>query len=345
MHVWAGGGDIPNDEKFIGVASLGANTSRDEGSGGYKIDYIFKANPDYSDYGEWKSPLNDPYLDIKEGDIITKVNDRSTLSAASLGELLRNQADKQVKLTLKRGNDIKDVIVKPIGGSYWLRRMDWEYSNRLKVEKESDDQIGYLHINDMRTWDIGHFYREFFPVFNKQGLIIDLRNNGGGNTAVLMLEKLLRQTWGYYKDRTGEPYRGMRGSFNGHMVVLVHESCGSNGETFAEAFRRFGLGITIGKRTWGGQVWLNSRNKLSDKGVMSAPMHGFYGPEGEWIIEGHGHVPDMEVDNLPHETYNGKDAQLEAAINYLQKKITEDPREVPPAPDYPDKSHTNNRKL
>jgi len=128
------------------------------------------------------------------------------------------------------------------------------------------------------------------------------------------------------------------------MLVLVNESCGSNGETFAEAFRRFGLGITIGKRTWGGQVWLNSRNKLSDKGVMSAPMHGFYAPEGEWIIEGHGHVPDMEVDNLPHETYNGKDAQLEAAINYLQQKIAEDPRDIPPVPDYPDKSFKNNSK-
>ena len=344
LHAWASGGDVPNDEKYIGVASLGANTSRDEANGGYRVDYIFKGNPDFSDYGEWKSPLNDPYLDIKEGDIITKVNDRSTLSAASLGELLRNQAGKQVKLTIKRDDITKDVIVKPIGSSYWLRRMDWEYGNRLKVEKESDNQIGYLHINDMGTWDIGHFYREFFPVVNKQGLIIDLRNNGGGNTAVLMLEKLLRQTWGYYKDRTGDPYRSMRRSFNGHMVLLVNESCGSNGETFAEAFRRFGLGITIGKRTWGGQVWLNSRNKLSDKGVMSAPMHGFYAPEGEWIIEGHGHVPDMEVDNLPHETYNGKDAQLEAAINYLQQKIAEDPRDIPPVPDYPDKSFKNNSK-
>ncbi len=342
LHASAGGGDVPNDKKYIGVANLGANTSRDEQNGGYRIDYIFKGNPDYSDFGDWESPLNDPYLEIKEGDIITRVNDRNTLSASSLGELLRNQAGKQVKLTIKRDDITKDVIVKPIRSSLWLRRMDWEYSNRLKVEKESEDQIGYLHINDMGTWDIGHFYREFFPVFNRQGLIIDLRNNGGGNKAVLMLEKLLRQTWGYFKDRTGEPYRGMRKSFNGHMVVLVNESCGSNGETFAEAFRRFGLGITIGKRTWGGQVWLNSSNKLSDKGVMSAPMHGFYGPEGEWIIEGQGHVPDMEVDNLPHETFNGKDAQLEAGIKYLLKRIEEDPREVPPVPEYPDKSFENN---
>ena len=73
-------------------------------------------------------------------------------------------------------------------------------------------------------------------------------------------------------------------------------------------------------------------------------MFGVYGPEGEWLIEGHGFVPDVELDNLPHETFNGKDAQLDAAIKLLKEKIAEDPRDVPPVPDYPDKSFKNNRK-
>ena len=77
---------------------------------------------------------------------------------------------------------------------------------------------------------------------------------------------------------------------------------------------------------------------------MWAPMHGGYGLEGEWLVEGYGVVPDIEVDNLPHETFNGKDAQLDTAIKHLLKKIAEDPRDVPPVPDYPDKSFKNNRK-
>ncbi|MEL7118398.1 MAG: S41 family peptidase [Bacteroidota bacterium] len=344
LHAYAGGGDMPSDNKSIGVAGLGANTSRDETNGGYRIDYIFKANPDYTSYSDWKSPLNDPYLDVKEGDIITKVNGRDALSAMDIGELLRNQAGKQVRLTIKRGSNIKDVIVKPKGNSYWLRTMDWEYHNRLKVEAASDDQIAYLHMNAMSNWDIGHFYREFYPVFNRKGLIIDARNNGGGYTDAIILEKLLRQVWMYWKDRTGEPYSNMDYAFRGHMVVLVNERTGSDGEAFAEGFRRLGLGKTIGMRTWGGQVWLNTSNRLTDNGVMSAPMHGVYGPEGEWLIEGHGFVPDIELDNLPFETFNGKDAQLEAAIKLLQEKIAEDPRDVPPVPDYPDKSFKNNRK-
>jgi tricorn protease len=70
-------------------------------------------------------------------------------------------------------------------------------------------------------------------------------------------------------------------------------------------------------------------------------MMGVYGPNGEWLIEGHGFVPDIEVDNLPHATFKGSDAQLQAAIDLLLKKIAEDPRDVPPVPAYPDKSFDN----
>jgi len=341
LHANANGGDMPSDHKHIEVASLGAKTSRDIINGGFRIDHIYKADPDYPNR---KSPLDDPYLDIKEGDVITKVNGKEALSAMVIGELLRNQAGKQVRLTIKRGITSRDVIVKSLSSDYWLKYGAWEYESRLKVEEKSDNQIGYLHLSAMDNWDIGQFYREFFPIFNKKGLIIDMRYNAGGWMDAIVLEKLLRQAWMYFKDRTGEPYLNMDYAFRGHMVVLVNERTGSNGETFAEGFRRLGLGATIGFRTWGGQVWVNSRNRLSDNGVASAPMHGVYGDDGQWLIEGHGHVPDIEVDNLPYETFNGKDAQLEAAINYLKKKIAEDPRDIPAAPAYPDKSFKNNKK-
>ena len=344
LHASARGGDMPSDDQNIGVASLGAQTSRDEANGGYRIDYIYQGDPDYFDFGDWYSPLKDPYLDIQVGDIITHVNGKDALSVMDLGELLRNQAEKQLRLTLKRGNTSKEAIVKPMGGSFWLRTMNWEYGNRLKVEKESDDQIGYLHINAMTNWDIGHFYREFFPAVNKKGLIIDVRFNGGGYVDAIILERLLRRPFMYIRDRTGEPYWRMNNSFGGHIVVLANERTGSSGEAFLIGIKQLGLGPVIGKRTWGGQVWLNRDNKLTDKGFMSAPMHGVYGPEGEWLVEGHGFVPNIEVENPPHETFNGKDAQLEAAIKLLQEKIAEDPRDVPAVPEYPDKSFKNNSK-
>ena len=83
---------------------------------------------------------------------------------------------------------------------------------------------------------------------------------------------------------------------------------------------------------------MSSSNRLSDGGLARAPMTGVYGPEGEWLIEQIGVVPDMEVDNLPHATFNGSDAQLDAAIEYLMQQIELDPRTVPPPPAFPDKS-------
>ena len=85
----------------------------------------------------------------------------------------------------------------------------------------------------------------------------------------------------------------------------------------------------------GGEIWLSINNRLVDKGYASAAQSGVFGPEGKWLIEGHGVEPDIVVDNLPHATFEGQDAQLDAAIRYLQQKLKEDPIEIPMAPPYP----------
>lgn len=336
LHAFVFGGDMPSDDKKVSVGSLGALTSRDEVAGGFRIDYIYQSDPDFP---ERKSPLADPFLDIRQGDVILKINGRSTLSVMDLGELLVNEAGKQVRLSIKRGTSTKEVVLKIGGDTYWLRYGDWQYSNRLKVEQSSGAEIGYVHLSANSDWDIGHFYREYFPVANKKGLIIDMRNNEGGYISSLLLEQLHRNVWMYRIDRTGLPIERVP-----HMIVLVNERTGSDGEVFAEGFRRMGLGPTLGMRTWGGFVALHFGNQLSDNGVAAAPMHGGYAPEGVWLVEGVGHVPDMLVENLPFETFHGKDAQLEAAIAYLQQQIAREPKVIPAAPAYPNKSFKNNRK-
>src|SRR5439155_13587723 len=123
-----------------------------------------------------------------------------------------------------------------------------------------------------------------------------------------------------------------------HMVVLCDERTGSDGEAFTEGFRRLGLGKVIGTRTWGGEIWLSGSNRLADKGIATAAENGVFGPEGKWLIEGHGVDPDTVVDNLPHATFEGRDAQLEAAIEYLKRKIQDEPVEVPKPPEHPRKA-------
>ena len=87
----------------------------------------------------------------------------------------------------------------------------------------------------------------------------------------------------------------------------------------------------------GGEIWLTSSNTLVDRGIATAAEFGVYSPEREWLIEGHGVVPDIFVDNPPRTTFGGSDAQLDAAIQYLKEKIAKEPVDVPAAPAYPKK--------
>jgi tricorn protease len=125
----------------------------------------------------------------------------------------------------------------------------------------------------------------------------------------------------------------MQFAFRGHMVVLVDQWTASDGEAFAEGFKRLGLGKVIGTRTWGGEIWLSASNVLVDNGIATAAEMGVYGPEGHWLIEGHGVDPDVVVDNLPRATFEGKDEQLDAAVRHLQVLLREEPVEdlTPPA--------------
>jgi len=339
LHTSVRGGDVRTGPDDVTVASLGARLTRDEAGGGYRIDYIYRSDPDYP---EEMSPLADYALGVETGDVIVSVNGVAALSVPHVGALLREQGGRQVRLRLRGGTSgtTRDVIVVPIDDERGLRYSDWEYSRRVAVEDAAQGKLGYVHLRAMGGGDVTAWYRQFYPVFDRQGLIIDVRRNRGGNIDSFILEKLMRKAWFYWKSRSGEPYWNMQYAFRGHMVVLVDENTASDGEAFADGFRRLGLGKVIGTRTWGGEIWLSSVNRLSDGGIARAPMSGVYGPEGEWLIEQHGLEPDIVVMNMPHATFEGHDAQLDAAIEYLLREIERDPRPVPDAPPFPDRSFT-----
>jgi tricorn protease len=186
--------------------------------------------------------------------------------------------------------------------------------------------------------DIEQWAREYYPVFDREALIIDVRHNRGGNIDSWLLAKLLRKAWFYWQPRVGNPVWNMQYAFRGHIVVLCDQLTASDGEAFAEGFRRLGMGKLIGVRTWGGEVWLSANNFLADRGIATAAELGVYGPERKWLIEGHGVDPDIVVDNLPNASFGGSDAQLDAAMRYLEEEIRKDSRPVPPAPAYPNKA-------
>ena len=338
LHTFVRSEARKGDEE-VEIASLGAELARDPAAGGWRVTHVYRSDPELPSAA---GPLRAPGVNVEDGDLIESINGVPTASALDLGALLRNQADRQVLLRVQDGKTHKsrDVVVKPVSpkDDADLRYADWEYSRRLAVEEKGKGEIGYVHLRAMGGEDYTSWARDFYPVFDRPGLIVDVRNNRGGNIESWILAKLMRKAWFWWQPRTGEPYSNMPYAFRGHLVVLVNESTASDGEAFAEGVKRLKLGTVIGNRTWGGEIWLTSSNVLVDKGIATAAEFGVYGPEGIWLIEGHGVDPDMPVENAPHATFEGKDAQLDAAIQYLQEKIKAEPVPVPKAPAYPNKA-------
>ncbi|WP_395088838.1 S41 family peptidase [Armatimonas sp.] len=345
LHTFVSSGDQRGGTDQITVAGLGAEWEKEEAKGGWRITRLWRTDPDLP---EKLGPLLKPGVEASEGDVIAQLNGVPTLSVDDPAQLLRAQAGKQVRLRLYPGGDAtkaRDVIVTAIsGGQEWdLRYSNWELSRRQAVEKAGAGKLGYVHLRAMGDGDIAQWEREFYPVFNRDGLIIDVRHNGGGNIDSWILEKLVRKAWMFWKAPVGAPTWNMQYAFRGKLVVLCDENTASDGEAFAEGFKRLGLGKVIGTRTWGGEVWLTSSNTLVDRGIASAAEFGVFGPEGNWLIEGHGVEPDIVVDNLPRATYDGKDAQLDAAIQHLLRELEKNPIPKITVPPYPNKAFPKRR--
>ena len=172
--------------------------------------------------------------------------------------------------------------------------------------------------------DEGTFVFLFITVIigYNSGLIIDVRRNRGGNIDSWVIEKLLRRAWAFWPSFNET---NMQQTFRGHLVILADEYTYSDGETFAAGIKALNIAPVIGKRTAGAGVWLRGQNRLVDNGMARVAEFSQYAMDGRWIIEGHGIEPTIEVDNLPHATYKGKDAQLEAAIEYLKEKMKKEP--------------------
>jgi tricorn protease len=337
LHMYVHGGDTPRVDDAA-RASLGAVLVRDEQRGGYRVARVFIGDPDLP--GE-RSPLAAPHVDVREGDVITAVDGVSSLARDHIQLMLRNAVDKDVRLRVVAGDSgaVREVVVRPISSrrDADLRYRAWEVERRLRVEDASAGTIGYLHLRAMNAADMAEWQRAFYPVHGRQGLIIDLRRNTGGNIDSWLLSRLLRQAWFYWQPRNGHATPNMPAAYRGHIAVLVDQETASDGEAFAEGIRRLGLGVVIGTRTWGGEIWGSVGGALLDRGTATVPDMGVFTPEGEWLIEGHGVEPDVVVDNLPAATFRGEDAQLSAAVAYLEQRIREAPVLPVTTPRYPDK--------
>lgn len=305
-------------------AGLGAQIGAD--SDGLFIEHIYRSDPELPSE---RSPLAQPGVDARIGDRLRAVNGRPLNSRAQLAQALANQAGQQVLLELQRGPAAAHrAVVLPVrlDREAALRYSDWVEGRRARVDAASNGRIGYLHLRAMGPQDIASFVRDFYAQFDREGLIVDVRRNRGGNIDSWILEKLLRRAWAFWQPPRGAPYANMQQTFRGHLAVLTDALTYSDGETFAAGVKALQLGPVIGTRTAGAGIWLSDRNRLVDGGTARVAEFGqFEVGSGRWLIEGRGVAPDIEVDNPPYSSFMGGDAQLEAALADLDRRLRESP--------------------
>jgi tricorn protease len=335
-HTYVGGGEYP-DFKKTKTGMLGIDWEADSTSGFYRIKKILKGE-------NWKedlrSPLTEPGIEVKEGEYIVAVDGEPLTISASPYSLFINKIDKLVTLSVNSRPSLKgarEVTVKPVANESELRYFNWVEENRQKVDKATNGKVGYVHIPDMGGNGLNWFTKQYFPQITKEGLIIDVRYNGGGFVSEMILERLRRIVVGMGSSRNAADYTYPGATFYGHMVCLINEYSASDGDIFPYFFREYELGPVIGRRTWGGVVGIRGFRPLVDGGYITCPEFAAFGMDSKWVMENHGVDPDIEVDNLPKLVMQGKDPQLEKGIEVMLQKIKEEPKKLPKRPEYPEK--------
>jgi tricorn protease len=333
-HAYIGGGDKPK-VNLVETGLLGVDFEPDTDAGFYKIKKILTGE-------NWKenlrSPLTEPGVQVKEGEYLIAVNDQLLQYPQSPYAPFENTVGKTVTLKVDSKPSLdgaREVEVKPIKSEYNLRELEWVKTNREKVEKATDGKVGYIFLPDMGGGGLNEFAKSFFAQVDKEGLIIDVRYNGGGFVSQMILERLRRIIKGMAASRGPMNWTYPDRVFHGHMVCLNNSYSASDGDYFSYYFREYGLGTIVGQRTWGGAVGFDDVGRLVDKGYIIAPQTAPFGLEGEWIMENYGVDPDIEIDNRPDLVVQGRDPQLEKAIEIVMKKIEQEPKELPERPAYP----------
>lgn len=306
---------------------LGADLARDV-DGTWRIVRVLRGE---SSVIAARSPLTAPGVAAKPGDAIVAVDGRPVESAHGPNALLGGKAGKPVELTLRRaGAADRRVVVIPLASESALRYHDQVQKRRAAVREASGGRLGYLHVPDMMSWGWAEFHRDLRAAFAAEGLVLDLRENGGGHTSQLVVEKLARKVIGWESSRYVEPLSYPSEAPLGPIVAVTDEFAGSDGDIATQAIKLNGVAPVVGTRTWGGVIGIDSKYTLVDGTGVTQPKYAFWFEGSGWGVENYGVDPDVEVLFPPHDAAAGRDPQLETAVRMALEELERRPRAMPP---------------
>ncbi len=334
-HAYRGGGDVEASSRQ-GTGLLGADFSLENGA--FRIKTILRG-------ATWdavhRGPLAQPGLKVKEGDYLLAVNRRVLDTKKDPWSAFQGLAGKTVLLTVNDKPSLEgahDVLVETVANDYSLRYWAWIEAKRSYVEKATNGRLGYVYVPDTGIGGQNDLVRQFRGQWDKAGLVIDERFNSGGQIPDRFVEMLGRKTLNYWGVRDGKDWQWPQVAHEGPMAMLINGWSGSGGDAFPRYFKQAGLGPLIGRRTWGGLIGITGAPALIDGGYLTVPTFGLYSREGQWVVEGYGVDPDIEVMDDPALLAQGKDPQLDRAIQEVEASLKKNPPLVTPKPAYPKRS-------
>ena len=337
-HAYIAGGDWETPDRPQ-VALPGAVFELDAAADRYRIADIFAGQNEEPRY---RAPLTEIGVDARVGDYVLAVDGEELRGSDNPYRVLRHRADRPVRLTLNDRptfDGAREVTFTPVTEERSLRYLAEVEVNRRKVSEMTDARVGYLHVPDMGAAGIQEFIKWFYGQIRKEGLVIDVRGNGGGNVSQMLIERLGRRVLGTGFARTYDtPDTYPAVAFHGHLVCILDEDSASDGDIFPYRFREAGLGPLIGKRSWGGVIGITSHGPLLDGGSVNVPQFGTNGADGSWVVENVGVEPDIEVENDPRSVIAGRDPQLERAVEEVLRMMRENPKALPERPAPPVKT-------
>jgi tricorn protease len=331
-HMFIRGGEKPQPKKVKG-GLLGADYTLENGR--YRVAKVYDGenwNPGL------QAPLTQPGANVKAGDYILAVNGRELHSSDNIYGFFENTAGKQVVIKLgpnADGKQSREVTVVPVDSEESLRHLAWIENNRRRVDEATGGRVAYVYVPNTGGGGYTSFNRYFFAQVGKEAAIIDERYNEGGQLADYIIDYLRRPLMSKVVSREGHDWSSPSEAIYGPKVMIINEMSGSGGDALPWYFRKAGLGPLIGKRTWGGLVGIGGYPELIDGGSVTAPRGAIYGLKGEWEVENHGVPPDIEVELDPATWRQGRDAQLEKAVEVVMQELKAHPLPAIKRPPYP----------
>jgi len=332
-HMFVGGGEVNPAPKKVKGGLLGADYSLENNR--YRVAKVY-------DGENWnpgnQAPLTQPGVNVKAGDYILAVNGRELHASDNVYSFFENTAGKQVVLKVGAnpdGKDSREVTVVPVDSEENLRHLAWIESNRRRVDEATGGRVAYVHVPNTGGGGYTSFNRYYFSQVGKEAAIIDERFNEGGQLADYIIEYLKRPLLSKVVTRDGHDWSSPSEAIYGPKVMMINEMSGSGGDALPWYFRKNAIGTLLGKKTWGGLVGIGGYPELIDGGRVTAPRAAIYGLDGDWEVENHGVAPDVEVDLEPAAWRQGRDSQLEKAIEVVMQQLKQHPLPEIKRPSYP----------